>query len=461
MQGTLRSGWLAALAASLVLATIGCGGGGGGNGPAPTPTGTPQGTPTPAPSPTSTPTPTATVLPNPFPIATGLTSGTGPAVGWDDGRYLVTFSQLVARTEPDLVGLRLSPDGVVVDAAPLLLSDLGSDPFLGPATAVYGNAAIASGGADGFGVFFLGGGTVGAAGPPGEIVGFTSVPTVGPPLLPATEVETQASFSMALTFITGPLAAAASGDGSIGLFQYNFSMVGSFSVNQLQGDFVTVTGGSVGVQPTGAIGGAAIPPVAGLADSSAPGVASTDSATLAAWVESLDTQQSASTYLAAAALAPGEVRRIRLSDATPGSQGVAIASDGASFLVVWTAAAASDPSTRTEIRAIRVVLGGGAGGSDLIEPPGGFLVAGGSSPKALAGVAFGGGTYLVAWLEDGAVSGARVPEDDSTAAPFTIDPGPANAAALTSDDERFLVVFERPVDATTSDLMATFVDAVD
>jgi hypothetical protein len=311
-------------------------------------------------------------------------------------------------------------------------------------------------------VFFYGGGTAGGShGPPGEIIGFTSVPTSGEPLQPATTLATQESFSMALTSLIAPFAATSDGTRFVGLHGYGFTLVGSFSLHQLVDDFVTVSGASIDSQAA-YLGGAVFPPMDNrVADSQPGGIANNGSATLAAWIETtanVTNPQNPSTALQAALIAPGEATRIQLADATANSGLTEVASDGAGFLVVWNTTTAQTPTTTSEIRAIRFLPGGGDGRKDSIEPAGGFVVATGTTEKSLGGVAFAGGTYLVAWLEDGAIRGARIAEDGTTPALFTVDPGPASGFALTSDGERFLFVIEEP-NASRADVLGLFVDA--
>src|SRR5262245_47293053 len=93
-----------------------------GHGSAPSMNGAPA--PTPAPS-ASTPTPVPSASPRPLPsgtftISTDAESSPSLAVGSDGEGWLVSFREVGRR---DLVATRLSPEGVVLDDPPILVSD--------------------------------------------------------------------------------------------------------------------------------------------------------------------------------------------------------------------------------------------------------------------------------------------------------------------------------------------------
>jgi len=424
----------------VLLLLAGCGGGDSGSRPQPTPTANASPSVTPP-----TPTPTASPV-SPFTIASGLVSGTGPAVGWSDGRYLVTFSKIDRRPAQDLFGVRLASDGTSLDDDPVLLSDGSSQLALDPTSAAYGYAAIAADAA-GFGVFFFGSSDAGAAGLPGEVIAFTSLREQGAPLPPVTLLAIQLDPRLPQTVLRPPSAATSDGARFVAVHQRTEPVLGLSAFDQIVGELVAVDGGSVEPQGMALLGGANVAPAA-LAYAGAGGVASNGSETLAAWIEITEQHQKDSTAIEAARIAPGEITRLALAETTTGSGSTRVASDGDGFLAVWDAT--------TEIHAIRYVPHGGAAGGDLVAPPGGFVVADGSEAKTLSGVAFAGGVYLVTWLEDGVLRGARVGDGAIAATPFTIASGPVTAAAVTSDGERFLVVVERPRGAT-SDLLGLFV----
>jgi hypothetical protein len=73
---------------------------------------------------------------------------------------------------------------------------------------------------------------------------------------------------------------------------------------------------------------------------------------------------------------------------------------------------------------------------------------------------FADGVYLVPWVEDGAVRGARLGTTGEDADVFTIDAGPATSVAVTTDGARFLAIFDRADGTSSSDLFGKFV-AVD
>ncbi len=441
----------------LVAVLLSCGGGSG-HGGAPA-------TPTPAPTPFATATPgaTPTAVPNPFTIALAIAPGAQPAVAFGGGHYLTTFSLPGDGGGRDLYGVRLAASGGAIDAAPILLSDPGSGSFLAPDDASYDGAEIGFDGAS-FGVFFGGSGSVGTSpGFPGQVVGFTSVPLAGPPLLPSTEVDTQASFGMVQTAIAGVTGATNVSSRLVGLYRRGTGMIGfPFIIGQVDGADVVVEGGSVAVQSTFVLAGGSR--VGDVIESTATGgIASNGAVALAAWLRTdidvapPEPPHVSATTLAGALITPTGTTPVPLADARSGTGATSVAGDGSAFLVVWSSAPPDGSSPPNEIRAIHY-LPAGDETTAVVAPPGGFVVADGSTAKSLVGVAFAAGTWLVVWNEEGVLQGARVAEDGTVAEPFTIDTGPIDAAALAGDGERFLVVIERRT-GTTNDLVGLFVPA--
>jgi hypothetical protein len=428
-----------ALVAGALASLLACGSDGDG-GPAPTPT--------PVTSPTPQPTPTVA---DTFPIAGDLPASSAVAAAWGDDRYLVTFSVPGAAGGSDVAGVRLDASGALLDAAPLVLSDFGDLPFLSPGAA-YAPGGIAFG-ASSFGAFFFGSGTVPSAAP-GQVVGFVGVPVAGPPALPATAIDEQLTFSMARTSLSPPVAAAGNGTLFVGAYQRILSLVGSFSVSRVTGQIVTRP--PVAAQEIGPFSGA-VPPVGGFFTSgSAPGVAMRDdSAALLAWVETAAPEgmpSDATTRLQGAVLADGAATPVTLAATNDGAQGVAVASDGTSFLVAWAAPGqATQPAALGELRAVRYAPGGEP------QPSDGFVVATGSTAKDLVGVVFAGGSYLVAWIEGTALRGAVLGATGVAVETIDIDPGPVASAALATDGTRVLVVLDRPGAGGSSSVLGRFV----
>lgn len=431
----------------LLAALAACGDGNDGPGPTPTPSTTAA--PSITPFPTATPVATPTGGPGTFPIVSGLDSATGVAAAWGGDGYLVTFGDQGNRTSPDVFGIRLTPDGAV-DGSGFLLSDFGDSPFLGPDGSYFPNAIAAS--TTEFGVFLYGTGEI-PAGPPGQVVGFARVPFGGAPILPTIAIDEQASFSMAQTALASPIAATSNGTLFLGIYQRVLTMLPSISIRQVVGQIVTVDGGVVQAQEIGPFSGMVSDEGVGTTGS-APGVAiRNDSTAMVAWVETVFTPgdpTSNSTRVQSVLLTDGGATFVTLAETTPLSQGVAVASDGEGFLVVWQAPPAGS-STLSELHAIRFTPG------ESPTPEGGFVLAGGSMSKALTGVAFAGGVYLVTWIEDDVLRGARLGVDDEQGQVFTIDAGPAASAALATGGERFLVVFDRTRDDAGSDVLGGFV----
>lgn len=442
--------------AVLVLVLVACGGGGGQGGERPTPTPAPT-----AASPTPGPTPTA--VPNPFTIAAAVAPGTQPAVAFGAGRHLVTFGLPATGFARDLVGVRLDAGGGAIDDVPVLLSNLGEDSFLDPADATYGGAAIAFDGSD-FGVFFRGIGVVRGSGPPGQVVAFTSVPPAGAPLQPATEVDTQASFGMAQTSISLVSGASTFAGGFAGLYLRTSAMVGfPFTLGTLDRTTVAVDGDAIDVRGPFVLSRS--PATRALVYSAGPGgIATRGTDAFAAWTQvevdvAPPAPHVAGATLEGALLGPLGEAGITLAQIAVTTGTTAVASDGREFLVVWEAGPLDDASATKEIRAIRYRPAQGDEPA-VVEPAGGFLVADGPERKSLVGVAFGGGTYLVAWLEGGTLRGARIADDGTDVAPFVIHDGPVTSAALTTDGERCLVVAEKS-NGPTVDVIGIFVTADD
>ena len=424
---------------SALLTLLGCGGDGNG-GPAPTPTPTPVASATPQPTPT---------IAEAFTIADDLLGPVAVRAAAAGDRYLVSFSVPVAAGGSEVAGVRLDANGTVLDDPPLALSDLGDAPFLAPgATYLPGGIASAT---SGFGAFLVGYGNV-AAGPPGQIVGFVGVPASGPPALPATAIDEQMTFSMAQTSLAGPVAATSNRTRFLGAYQQILSLVGSFTVSRVIGQIVTTP--PVAAQEIGPFSGIAPPPDGLITSGSAPGVATRDDgATLLAWVEVVapETMPSDTTMrLQGVVLTEAASTPVTLAATETGADGVAVASNGTSFLVVWATPGQAEPPATGELRAVRYAPGGEP------QPGGGFVVATGATAKDLVGVVFAGGSWLVAWIEGTVLRGALIGATD-TVEPIELDPGPVASAALASDGARVLVVLDRPGSDGSSDVLGRFV----
>jgi len=426
---------------SALLALVACGDDGHDDRPA-TPTPTPSATP--VASPTQQPTPTVSGT---FTIAENLPATSAVAAAWGGERYLVTFSVPGAAGGSDVAGVRLDASGTVLDAPPLVLSDLGDAPFLAPgATYVPGGIAYA---ASGFGAFFFGQGNV-AAGPPGQVVGFAGVPAAGAPALPATAIDEQMTFSMAQTSLSPPVAATSNGTLFLAVYQRILSLVGSFSVSRVTGQIVTTP--PVAAQEIGPFSGIAPPPDGIVTSGSAPGVATrADSTALVAWVESAVPEGTSDVTMRVRGvlLTADDATFVTLAETDEGAQGVAVASDGTSFLVVWRTPRLPSAHELVELRAVRYTPGS--------EPEPSFVVAGGSTEKGTPDVVFAGGSYLAAWIDGTALRGARLGTTGDDVEPIELDPGPAASAALAADGTRVLVALDRPKADGSSDVLGRFV----
>jgi len=389
---------------------------------------------------------------------------TFPQVAFAADQYLMTFNQPGADERREVLGVRLATSGEVLDSTPLLLSEL--DPAVSQELSEmsYQQSAVA-GGEAGFGVFFAGSGSLRESGAPTQVVGFTSVPTSGSPVLPATLVDSQVSFSMVQTSITGVSAATSVGSRFTALYQrVTAATFFPLPIGQVDGADVVVRDGTVVADRTYVVFGAGVEE--GVLHTAGPGtIASAGSAELAVWRETaIDGSRPAAPVVQGVSLR-GALRRpagttpLSLVDGLDEQGGAAIGSDGATFLVAWSVGrlATAPPN---EIRVLRYLPGDGSD-PGTIDPPGGFLVADGPKAKSVVGVAHAAGTWLVTWLEEGILRGARLaPSEPFTATPFTIYPDPVSAAALTSDGERFLVVAERPTELGI-EIIGQFVPATD
>ena len=120
MRAHDRSRVVALVWSGLLAAVLGCGG--DGDGP-PRPSATPTAGPTATPAATATPSGGVVVAHGAVPaLPAGIASGAG--------RFLVAWSSIVGRAQPDVFGVRTDANGNVADASPLQLSDLGTAPFL-------------------------------------------------------------------------------------------------------------------------------------------------------------------------------------------------------------------------------------------------------------------------------------------------------------------------------------------
>jgi len=426
---------------SALLALLACGDDGNGS-PLATPTPTPSTTPGASPTPQPTPSVADT-----FTIAEDLPAGSAVAAAWGGERYLVTFSVPGAAGGSDVAGVRLDASGTLLDAPPFVLSALGDTPFLGPgATYVPGGIAYA---ASGFGAFFFGAGNV-AAGPPGQVVAFAGVPATGSPDLPATAIDEQMTFSMAQTSLSPPVAATSNGTRYLGVYQRILSLVGSFSVSRVTGQIVTTP--PVAAQEIGPFSGIAPPPDGIITSGSAPGVATrADSTALVAWVESAVPEGTSDVTMRVrgVVLTESDATFVTLAETDEGAQGVAVASDGTSFLVVWRTPRLPSAHELVELRALRYAPGS--------EPEPSFVVAGGAMEKGSPDVLFAGGSYVVAWIEGTALQGARLGTTGDAVETIELDPGPVVSAALATDQTRVLVVLDRPSADGSSDVLGRFV----
>lgn len=445
MRAHDRSRVVALVWSGLLAAVLGCGG--DGDGP-PRPSATPTAGPTATPAATATPSGGVVVAHGAVPaLPAGIASGAG--------RFLVAWSSIVGRAQPDVFGVRTDANGNVADASPLQLSDLGTAPFLDAATAEYQSPGIAYDGST-FGVFFAGSGSVAQFGAPGQVIAFSAVPPEGGPIVPATQLASQATVGMVASFLTPPIAAADGAGSLIGVFQNVLQGIQTPKLPSVLSDVITVRDGSVSAQPLVTLLDARPPFQDVIPTGSAPGAAGNGEVVLAAWIQTatvIATQQSTATVSGAVLSSGGDPTPVTIGSARTGAAGVAVASDGSDFLVAWTLPVA-DGGDLVEVRAARYRVGTGT-----LDPDDGFLVAAGPGVKSLGGAAFHIDAYLVVWEENGVVRAARVGTGGTAAEPFTIDDGPAGTPAIACEDASCLTVFVRAAGGDAGDVVARRLDA--
>jgi hypothetical protein len=267
------------------------------------------------------------------------------------------------------------------------------------------------------------------------------VPIDGPPVLPATEIDEQLTFGTARTALGPPIAATSNGTMFLGLYQRALSLVGGPAADQVVGQIVTAAP-AVEAQEIGPFSG---PPVRDgiLTSGSAAGVATRSAP------ESMPAD--VAYRLQGVLLTESDATPVTLTEVRDGSYGGAVATDGTSFLVPWTTGTDASPGVRSELRAIRYAPGGAP------EPAGGFVIADGAAEKILVGATFASGAYVVAWIEDGALYGARIATAGDDVVRTPLHPGPVVDAALATDGTQVLVVFSRDDVGGTSDVLGSFV----
>jgi len=359
--------------------------------------------------------------------------------------FLVAYTALGPRAENDVVGVRVSRAGELLDASPFPISAAPRDSLLDSGRASYGNPAVAAG-ESGYGVVYLGR----DPGTTAREVAFVPVSFGGRTTAPPTPLR--------FSFVSAPVGIARRDAGFTAVYSREQrlmsprpGLIQDVTFVSPEAAFLDQEGDRVEAQPVDGLAPEVGVTDDGVSTTQAPSVASSPTDTLVAWFQFFSSGEH-DLELRGAWIAPQEPSEtVTLATASTTVAATRAASSGSDFLVVWTATAQDTPS-RNEIRGVRVRRQSGAVGSD-------FVAASGPEVKALGGVAFARDHYLVVWSEDGVVVATHVDRDGSVGAPFVVDAGPAAPeTAVASDGTRFLVLFARPTSDGASSLHGVLVD---
>lgn len=430
-----RAGALAVVgAAACVLAMtvvpIGCGNDNGSSGPTPIPTSSSGATPTPLPTSGATPTPTLTPLPSPtivtITVVPSLSSLAGLDVGASDAGFLVAYATSGAASTSAIYGVRLDGDGAVVDTTPFAISVEQSGGFLGDPS--WTAPAVGFDGAS-YAVAYAGTGTVqggfGAAAITAVLVDAEA--NVGVP----TDLVESVAFGMCQTAVGPPPAIAGTPAATFAaLWPFMAGCINGPVVDRLDGALATPQGAALSVSKIEGL----LPPFDQQPiETSSASVASSATTTVAAWTEAPAGSNEA--HVEVAVLVPGAVERAELANVGGGLTTPAIASDGSDYLVVW------QPTT-SEIRGARFRPGTGP-----LDGPDGFLIEQGGF-LAGARVAFGNGSYLVAWVSlpgsaHASLTTAEISPAGAVSAARSVATGPIGASNIAAafSDGTFVVAY--------------------
>ncbi|MBM3140402.1 MAG: hypothetical protein FJZ92_09405 [Chloroflexi bacterium] len=403
--------------------------------------------------PTGTPTPTATATPVPrisaITILPAFTGAAGLDVGASDDGFLVAYGGNATTTTTGIFGLRVDPDGTVLDRSPFDISVAQSDGFL--ANPSWTDPAVAFDGAS-YAVAYAGTGTAEAGIPAAAITAVLVDPqaNVGPP----EDLAETAQIGTCETDVVPPPAIAGSSASFAALWPIEEGCAGGPVLERLGGAFATVNGAGLDVT---AIDGLLPPPGdQSIVTASAASVASNGTTTVATWTERVNQQNEGS--LEVGVLSSSGVERVTLAPIVGGFVRPAIASDGADYLVVWQS----------------TLLGGEGGGMNTIvgarfRPGTGpldgapFLIARGDLRQGAPRLAFGAGRYLVAWTvpAGGGVNDLQIAEVSPAGTPAAVETVATGLSseeiALAFSGDAFLVTLLRAADAGAASLQGLLI----
>lgn len=369
-------------------------------------------------------------------LVRGFTQPAGLAAGAGGDAFLVAYGGSASTSGTGILGVRVGLDGEVLDPFSFRIADAQSGgPLSRPS---WSDPSVTFDGST-YAVAFAGTGTVDGGIPAAAIAAVLVDPQarVGSPVA----LAQSAQVGTCEEEVAPPPAIVATGpSGFAALWSLEEGCAGGPVFQRLDGAVATASGGTLG-DVTEIDGLLPDPPVV----SSAAGVASSASNTVATWTEG---QDGASTAVVEVALLSGtSVQRTTLATDGVGFVRPAIASDGDDFLVVWVGDTGSIQGARFSPSA------------GPLDGPAGFVIAPGDPAAGAPRVAFGDGGYLVAWTvpgDDGlSLQATRVTTSGSagdveTLATGVSSPGIAVAAA----GDTFLIPFLQSGPAEVSSLQA-------
>lgn len=408
---------VAAVVAATTIVPLGCGGDDVPLGPTPTPT------PLPSPSVTS-----VTIVPS-FSASAGFDVGAG------EGGFLVAYASAAAGSTTAIYGVRLGDGGAVVDQTPFLVSVAQSGGYLSDPS--WTDPAVGFDGTS-YAVAYAGTGTTQGI-PAAAITAVLVDPqaNVGTPV----DLAETAQIGTCESDVVPPPAIAGTSASFAALWPIEEGCAGGPVLDRLDGAFATPDGAGLSVAEIDGL----LPPVDDQPlVSSAASVASSGTTTVATWTEGQDGASAA--VVEVAVLAPSGVERVTLASTGVGFVRPAIASDGSDYLVVWVGQLNAVQGARFQP------------GSTPPDGPAGFPIEPSDAAKGNPRLAFGDGTYLVAWTVP-AAGGSYDLQIVEVSPPATIGAVETVATGLSSADvaiafsgDAFLITFQRAANAGTTSL---------
>lgn len=407
--------------------------------PAPTPPSTPSA----APSATPSPVPSAPV--GPFVLARETAPG-GIAVGSDGTSWLVAYA-----ASARVLGVRVGPLGVVLDASPVVLSALaeerqGEDPALPENEATFWAPAIAFDGAA-YAVSFNGNRTFTSVTSEGIYELWTQRVSPSGHLLGTGELLEESNSQLFGGLAPRERTAMAGGAGEILTFYTQTICARRFSPHapcplRVSVNAQVLIDNGDGYDRGDRISLRSAPgpiPMAAIVPMSAPAAAWNGRATLAAWSEAtvasaLDGGFS-EPMITGALLRDGAFDRLLVASGGDFAGVVAVAAHRGNFLVVW------ESEMQNEIRGRFIDSEGKTGRTG----PASAITRGKVGALALGGVAATEDGFLVVWANGDELRAVRFDADGVQGGTFVLDAGPVGIdVAVAASESGYIVAFQRP-----------------